>query len=89
MTESVSMVQTLLDHLQTLPGLVGLLIGLVLMGVVGLNLRESARLRRLTARVRSRVEPAEPAASSAGTVSSSPKEPGWSAGMAQTDGIDE
>ncbi|MFZ9757049.1 MAG: cell division protein ZipA C-terminal FtsZ-binding domain-containing protein [Burkholderiaceae bacterium] len=89
MTESVSMVQTLLDHLQTLPGLVGLLIGLVLTGVVGLNLRESARLRRLTARVRSRVEPAELAASSAGTVSSSPKEPGWSAGMAQTGGIDE
>lgn len=83
------MVQTLLDHLQTLPGLVGLLIGLVLMGVVGLNLRESARLRRLTARVRSRVEPAEPVASSAGNVSSSPREPGWSAGMAQTDGIDE
>ncbi|MFZ9071241.1 MAG: hypothetical protein ACO2Z7_08235, partial [Burkholderiaceae bacterium] len=56
------MVQTLLDHLQTLPGLVGLLIGLVLLAVIGLNLRESMRLRRLTARVRARVEPIEPAA---------------------------
>jgi hypothetical protein len=54
------MVQTLLDHLKTLPGLVGLLIAGVLLLVVGLNVREALRLKRLTDRVRTRVEPSEP-----------------------------
>lgn len=53
------MVQALLEQLQTLPGLVGLMIGLVLMVVLALNFREALRLRRLTARVRSRIEPAD------------------------------
>jgi hypothetical protein len=83
------MVQTLLDHLQTLPGLVGLLIGLVLIAVIGLNLRESMRLRRLTARVRARVEPADPAASPAASAGASPREPGLSAGAAQTNVLDD
>lgn len=60
MTELVRMVQTLLDHLKTLPGLVGLLIAGVLLLVVGLNVREALRLKRLTNRVRTRVEPSEP-----------------------------
>ena len=54
------MLQALLDQLQTLPGLVVLLIAGVLLAVVGLNLREALRLRRLTDRVRTRVEPVEP-----------------------------
>jgi hypothetical protein len=83
------MVQTLLDQLQTLPGLVGLLIGLVLMVVAGLNLRESMRLRRLTARVRARVEPLEPVASATPSVGAVSREPGLSTGVAQTADLDE
>lgn len=71
------MVQALLEQLQTLPGLVGLMIGLVLMVVLALNFREALRLRRLTARVRSRVEPLDPAAPASG---SSAEEPGLSVG---------
>ncbi|MFZ9176273.1 MAG: cell division protein ZipA C-terminal FtsZ-binding domain-containing protein [Burkholderiaceae bacterium] len=69
------MVQALLDKLQTLPGLVGLMIGLVLMAVLALNFREALRLRRLTARVRSRVEPVDPAGPASGF---SAEEPGLS-----------
>ena len=51
------MVENGLSSLESLPVLIGLLAALVVLLVVGSNLREGRRLRRLTDRVRARVEP--------------------------------